>query len=133
MPLFLLHAALMALGFLFVLAALIVAGTQRRKRWWLKVHRAIGIAGGLLMALGAVAAVASVASNPDGEHLRTPHTWVGALTVLTAVITPALGQLQFKIPGKAAAIRTAHRLCGRILNVLAPLAIGMGLRLAELI
>jgi heme A synthase len=133
MPLFLLHAALMAIGFFFVLAALIVARTQRRKRWWLKVHQAVGIAGGLSMILGAIAAVASVASNPDGEHLRTPHTWVGALTVLTAILTLALGRLQFKIPGKATAIRKAHRLCGRTLNVLSPIAIWLGLRLAELV
>ena len=75
MPLFLIHAALMAAGFLFVLSALIVAMTQRRERWWLKVHRAIGLTGSSLMLLGAITAIAAVASttgrasSPDAAHL----------------------------------------------------------------
>ena len=133
MPLFLIHAALMATGFLFVLSALIVAKTQRRKPWWLKVHRAIGLTGGSLLLLGAVAAIAAVASTPEGEHLRSPHTWLGVLTVSTAIVTPALGLLQFRIPRKAVTIRTVHRFFGRLLNILAPIAILLGLRVAEII
>ena len=133
MPLFFIHAALMAAGFLLVFSALIVAMTQRRKRWWLKIHKAIGLTGGSLMLLGAVAAVAAVASTPEGHHLRTPHTWLGVLTVSAAIITPVLGLLQFRIPQKAATIRVVHRLFGRLLNLIAPIAILLGLRVAEII
>ena len=86
MPLFLIHAALMAAGFLLVLSALIVAMTQRRKRWWLKIHKAIGLTGGSFMVLGAMTAVTAVASTPEGHHLRTPHSWLGALTVAVAIM-----------------------------------------------
>lgn len=133
MPLFLIHAALMATGFLLVFSALIVAMTQRRKRWWLKIHKTIGLTGGSLMLLGAIMAVAAVASTPGGHHLRTPHTWLGVLTVSVAIITPALGLLQFRIPQKAGTIRVVHRLFGRLLNLMIPIAIFLGLRVAEII
>jgi hypothetical protein len=133
MPLFLIHAALMAAGFLLVFSTLIVAMTQRRKRWWLKVHRAIGLTGGSVMVLGAITAVAAVASTPEGHHLRTPHTWLGVLTVAVAIITPALGLLQFRIPQKAATLRVVHRFFGRLLNLIAPIAILLGLLVAEII
>jgi len=133
MPLFLIHAALMTTGFLLVFSALIVAMTQRRKRWWLKIHKAIGLTGGSFMVLGAITAVAAVASTPEGHHLRTPHTWLGVLTVLTAIIAPALGLLQFRIPHKAATLRVVHRLSGRLLNLMAPIAILLGLLVAEII
>ena len=133
MPLFLIHAALMASGFLFVFSALVVAMTQRRKRWWLKIHKAIGLTGGSLLLLGAITAVAAVASTPEGHHLRTPHTWLGVLTVSVAIIAPVLGLLQFRIPQKVGTIRVLHRLFGRLLNLIAPIAILLGLRVAEII
>jgi|OpeIllAssembly_1097287.scaffolds.fasta_scaffold2416700_1 hypothetical protein len=133
MPLFLIHAALMTAGFIVVLSALIVAMTQRRERWWLKIHKSIGLTGGSFMVLGAITAVTAVASTPEGHHLRTPHSWLGALTVAVAIITPALGLLQFRIPGKAATLRFAHRLFGRLLNLMAPFAILLGLLVAEII
>ncbi|MBA4424089.1 MAG: hypothetical protein C0390_13495 [Syntrophus sp. (in: bacteria)] len=133
MPLFLVHAALMAAGFLLVFSALIVAMTQRRKRWWLRIHKAIGLTGGSLLLLGAITAVAAVASTPEGHHLRTPHTWLGVLTISVAIIAPLLGLLQFKIPHKAGTIRVVHRFFGRLLNIIAPIAILLGLRVAEII
>jgi len=133
MPLFLIHAALMTAGFLFGLSALIVAMTQKRKSWWLKTHKAIGLTAGSLLLLGAVTAIAAVASTPEARHLRIPHTWIGALTVLAAILTPTLGLLQFRIRQKAASLRAVHRFFGRLLNLMAPIAILMGLRVAEII
>lgn len=133
MPLFLLHALLMMVGFLTVFAALAVAMTQRRKKWWLKTHKALGLIGASLILLGAIAAIAAVSATPQAHHLRSPHTWLGAATVLAAIITPALGLLQFKIPRRAGTLRAAHRLSGRILNLMAPVAILLGLRVAEII
>ena len=133
MLLFLIHATLMALGSLLVFSALIVAMTQRKKRWWLKMHKTIGLTAGSLMLLGAAVAVIAVASTPAGHHLRTPHTWLGVLTVITAIVTPALGLLQFRIPQKVGTIRVVHRLSGRLLNLMTPITIFLGLRVAEII
>ena len=133
MPFFLIHAALMALGFLFALSAMIVAMTQRKKRWWLKTHKIIGLTGGSLILLGAAAAVTAVAATPAGHHLRTPHTWLGALTVIAAIIAPALGLLQFRIPQKVGSLRVVHRFSGRLLNLIIPVAIFLRLRVAEIL
>jgi hypothetical protein len=130
---FLIHATLMASGSLLVFSALIVAMTQRKKRWWLKSHKAIGLTGGSLLLLGAIVAVAAVAATPEGNHLRSPHTWLGVLTVCAAIITPTLGLLQFRIPQMVGTIRVIHRLSGRLLNLMTPVTIFLGLRMAEII
>ncbi|MEW6334961.1 MAG: hypothetical protein AB1558_11895 [Thermodesulfobacteriota bacterium] len=133
MPLFLLHALLMMAGFLTVFAALTVAMTQRRKKWWLKTHKALGLTGSSLILLGAITAIAAVSATPQAHHLRSPHTWLGAATVLAVIITPTLGLLQFRIPRKVETLRVAHRLSGRIVNLMAPVAILLGLRVAGIV
>ncbi len=133
MSLFLVHAVLMGAGFLLTASALIVAMTQRRKRWWLRAHRACGLAGASAMLLGSAAAVAAVAALPKPHHFASPHTWVGALTIALVAAAAALGLLQLRVPAKAARFRTVHRLAGRLANLSAPLAILMGLVAAELI
>ncbi|MHB8773223.1 MAG: cytochrome b family protein, partial [Syntrophales bacterium] len=94
MPLFLVHAVLMGAGFLMTAAALVVAMTQRRKRWWLRTHRVLGLAGAAAMLLGSAAAVAAVAALPKPQHFASPHTWVGALTIALVAGAAALGLLQ---------------------------------------
>ena len=129
MILFKWHAGLMAAAFLSFFSALLVAATQRRKPWWLRRHRAAGILGTLFILSGMTAAIAAVAVAAKG-HLRTPHTWLGALTIAAAVATPLLGLLQFKIREPAARLRTIHRLSGRVLTGAALVTILFGLRMA---
>jgi hypothetical protein len=133
MPLFFLHAALMGAGFLLAVFALLIAMTQRRKRWWLRLHRIAGLTGTSAMLLGVAAAVAAVAAAPEAHHFRSPHTWIGALTIAFALGASALGLLQFRFRAKAVTLRTLHRLSGRLANLLTPIAILLGLRAAELI
>jgi hypothetical protein len=133
MPLFFLHAALMGTGFLLAVSALFIAMTQRRKRWWLRFHRIAGLAGASAMLLGVAAAVAAIAFSPEAHHFRSPHTWFGALTIALAVGASALGLLQFRVPAKTATLRMLHRLSGRLVNLLAPIAILLGLHAAEII
>jgi len=129
MILFKWHAGLMAAAFLSFFSALLVAATQRRKPWWLRRHRAAGILGTLFILSGMTAAIAAVAVAAKG-HLRTPHTWLGALTIAAAVATPILGLLQLKIRERTGRLRATHRLCGRILTGAALVTILFGLRMA---
>jgi hypothetical protein len=123
------HVALMAAGSVMVAAAVLIAATQRRKRGWLRFHRGAGLSGAVLILTGGAAVVAAV--TLDGrEHLRSPHTWFGALTIAAAVATPLLGFLQFKIRERAESLRATHRLCGRILTGAALITILFGLRAA---
>lgn len=126
------HAALMAAGSLLVFTALFVTATQRRKRWRLLLHRSAGIAGTSVILLGTVAAVAAIAFS-TGRHLRVPHTWLGAVTIATALIVPVLGLLQFRIRTKAGTLRTFHRFCGRFLAGAAFATLLLGLRLTGIL
>ena len=122
------HVSLMAAGTLFVFAAVLIAKTLRRKPWWLRIHRILGVSGTVLIFSGAAAAITLVALS-SGEHLRTPHTWLGALTVVAAGVTPVLGLLQFRLRAKAATIRLLHKGSGRItaISLLASLLLGLRL------
>ena len=123
------HAALMSAGWVMAVAAILVAATQRKKRWWLGLHRGLGLSAGVLILTGAAVAGAAVALSGEG-HLRSPHTWLGTLTVATAFATPLLGFLQFKIRGRAELLRAHHLLGGRFLAGAALITILLGLRLA---
>ena len=133
MILFKWHAGLMTAAFLSFFSALLVAATQRRKPWWLRRHRAAGILGTLFILSGMTAAIAAVATAAEG-HLRSPHTWIGALTIAMALVTPVLGLLQFKIQGQAGRrLSQIHRLSGRILTGAALVAVLFVLRVAGLL
>jgi hypothetical protein len=133
MTLFLIHAVLMGAGFLLALSGMLIAMTQRRKRWWLRVHRIVGLTATATMLVGVAAAIAAVAFSPQAHHFSTPHTWIGALTVALAAGIATVALLLFRIPAKAAAFRRLHRLAGRLVNFAAPIAILLGLRAAEII
>jgi hypothetical protein len=124
--LFQLHIALMAVGSAMIAAAVLVAATQRGKRWWLRVHRGIGLSGTVLILAGAAAVVAATAVS-GGSHFRTPHTWFGALTNIMAVTTPLLGFMSFRMPKQSARLRFWHRFAGRILAGMILITILLGL------
>lgn len=128
---FILHAGLMSLGFLCFLLAYFVATTQRRKSWWLMIHRTAGLLGTLFMLSGGAAAIAAVAAEATG-HLRSPHTWMGAFVIAIAFATPLLGLMQLKAI-QIKAVGRVHRLFGRLLTGSALITILFGLRTAELI
>jgi uncharacterized membrane protein len=132
MALFQVHAVLMAAGFLCFVAAAFVAATKRSQKWWLRVHRVAGLSGTVLMLCGAAMAAAAIILSGE-SHFRTPHSWIGALTVAGAVAAPVLGFLQFRIRNRLQTVRAAHRWCGRLLTASALIAILLGLRLAGLI
>jgi hypothetical protein len=128
MILFQWHGALMATGCVIAVAAIFIAATQRQRRWWLRFHRGLGLSTGFVILSGAAVAVAAVTITA-GEHLRSPHTWLGALTVAGAVATPLLGFLQFKIRARAESLRAYHRFGGRLLAGAALITLLLGLRL----
>jgi hypothetical protein len=121
------HVVLMAAGAVMVAAAIFIAITQRRKQWWLRFHRGAGISGAVLILTGAAAAIAAI-TIAAGEHLQSPHTWLGALTIIVAVATPLIGFMQFKIRRRAESLRFFHRIGGRILTGAVLITILLGLR-----
>jgi len=65
------HAGLMLIAFGLVVGGFLVARIARKKRWWLKFHRALGIIGTSAMVLGLFAGTLDI-SLTDGSTLPFP-------------------------------------------------------------
>jgi len=122
----------MMLAFLVMVVGLIVARFMKKKTWWLKVHRFLGISAVILVFLGlfAEALQLSLAGRP---HFRSPHSWIGVMAVGFAVLTPIFGLLQIKVRKAAARIRGTHRWFGRITLLLMFFNIILGLSMIGII
>jgi hypothetical protein len=120
------HAAAMSASFLLLLAGMFFPRFFKHRKWWLKVHRRIGAAGGTLGLLGVGLAVYTVART-TGVHLRLPHSWIGLITLVLIVATPTYGQLMLKIRTKSKQYRSVHRWIGRLTLVSMAATIVLGL------
>jgi hypothetical protein len=106
---------------------MLVSRYMKKKRWWLKVHRPIGITGASLGVIGIVSAVIMV-SVLSGIHLRVLHSYVGLFAILALIATPILGQSIFKVKKeKKPTFRKSHRWFGRIALLLMLITIILGL------
>jgi len=127
-----LHAGFMITGMSLMTAGVFIARYMRKKPWWLRSHRALGICGVLSIALGFSTAVYMVAASGD-EHFAVLHAWAGAVVILAAMATPILGQLQFTMKNRRTELRNAHRWAGAMTLILIPLNMISRLVLAGII
>jgi uncharacterized membrane protein YfcA len=127
-----LHAGFMITGMTLMTAGVFIARFMRKKPWWLRSHRALGICGVLSIALGFSTAVYMVAQSGD-EHFEVLHAYAGAVVVLAAAATAILGQLQFTLKNRRTELRNAHRWAGALTLILIPLNMISGLVLAGVI
>ncbi len=132
MSFFYLHAGAMGTGLLLMVVGAGIARFQRRQRWWLKAHKTGGMMSLFAMLAGLVAAFLMVGQD-GSRHIRVLHAGFGLVVVLLALITPVLGQLQFKVREKAKQLREKHRWSGRITLIVGLAAILSGLRAADII
>lgn len=119
----------MVAGFFLMASGFAVARFLRKKRFWLRAHRALGLSGASSIFLGFMTALYMV-SGFGGEHFAVLHADVGAVTVFLSVMTPALGQFQFAFRSRAAEIRFWHRWSGAVTLLMVFLTILSGLVLA---
>jgi uncharacterized membrane protein len=129
---FFLHSGLMAAGLLLMLAGFTVARFMKTRRWWLKTHRALAIIGLSSLLLGLISALIMVAQH-HGPHFNSPHTYLGAATILLSILTATLGIFIFKIKKLPQKIRVSHRWSGRVTLVLACVTALLGMKLAGVI
>jgi uncharacterized membrane protein len=122
---FYVHVAFMGAGVILMSVGIYVAHFLRKKSWWLKIHRPLGITGVVCLAFGLLAAVVMV-SQGEGRHIRIPHAWLGIVSIAFAMTTPALGHLQFKIRSHSQQLRGWHRRIGYTAMILCILAILSG-------
>ena len=126
------HAGFMLAGFFSMMSGATVAMFLRRKRWWLRFHKAFGILGAVSVLFG-LAAVVSMITFSGGEHFEGAHMYLGAVTGVFVFITPLLGTLQFKVQGYSGEIRVMHRWSGRFTLVFAVITIISGLQLVGIV
>lgn len=126
------HATLMIAAFVGLFVGFVVARFLKRRRWWLKVHRSIGLTGAIFVLVGLGAVVLQITLT-GRSHFRIPHSYFGMLVVFLTLATPTLGLAMMKAQDRAARLRNYHRWSGRITLVLMFVNIVAGLKLIGVI
>lgn len=128
------HLALMAGSALTMTAGLTVARFFRNKKWWLKTHRLLNLIAVGLAVFGLSLAFFMVQAS-GGPHLRVGHGILGAVTLLFALLMPALGFSIFRAKNKEriATLKLAHRWTGRLTTLLMIITAAAGLYMAGII
>lgn len=127
-----LHATFLSLGFLLMAAGIGIARYLRDRKWWLKVHRPIGVAGAVSSVIGLVIGYFMVEMT-TGIHFRVLHAAFGGTTVLLAILTPIMGQAFLKKKTNKQQLRVTHRYLGRITIAMMAATIALGFAQAGLL
>jgi hypothetical protein len=86
---------------------------MKKKSWWLKAHRILGILGAFQVWAGVAAAVAMV-SRYGGDHFRIPHAWLGMVIAFLVLAAPLAGQMQLTLRNRLPRMRIVHHWAGRL-------------------
>ena len=100
----------MVLGFLHLAVGVITVRFLKKRMWWFRIHKMLGIIAMFIMISGGISAYLMVRFSGEG-HLEVPHTWFGVATILVVIITPAAGFLQLRVRKKIR-MRLIHRTAG---------------------
>lgn len=120
------HAVLMILALCIMLAGAIIARYMKKRSWWLKVHRSLGITGVISFIIALFVIVLQITLT-EREHFRVLHSWIGFIAFLFALLTPVFGILQLKVRNVAVRLRSFHRWSGRITLCLMVINVFLGL------
>jgi len=123
------HAILMGVSFVLLFVGMFLPRYFKGKKWWLKTHRRIGIAGGVIGVVGVGIAVYMI-SRSTRIHLRVVHSYLGLATILLMIYMPLLGHFMLRIrgnPARAKRARAVHRWVGRLTLALMAATIVLGL------
>jgi hypothetical protein len=129
------HGALMSTSFVLLFVGMFFPRYLKKKKWWLKSHRRIGISGTVIGVVG-IGIATYMVSQTTGVHLRVLHSWIGLPTVILIIFTPFWGHFMLKIrkaPAKAKKARAAHRWIGRVTLLFMAATIVLGLLQAGII
>jgi hypothetical protein len=126
------HAGLMVTGFLLMATGMFIARYAKARKWWFKAHRALALAGFVVMVLGFFAEALQL-SLERNEHFTVPHAYVGLLVFFIALATILLGQMQMGAPQMRQTLRDLHVWSGRLTLFLMAVNIMIGLSLVGLL
>ncbi len=119
------HLSTMTATVLSLMAGVSMAMFGRKKKNWLKIHKALNTAGMIGALTGAALAFTNIVTS-GGRHLAGLHQWIGLAAILLCGFTLCLGYYSFKAKNKIA-IRAMHRWSGRasIIALFAALVLGL--------
>jgi hypothetical protein len=123
------HGVLMTTAFVLLFMGMLFPRYFKRKKWWLKAHRRINIAGSSTGLAGVGMAVYMI-SQTTQVHLRVIHSYIGLITIILLIFTPFLGHFMLKIrkvPSRAKLARAFHRWVGRVTLLFMAATIVLGL------
>mgnify|MGYP000870716596 FL=1 len=129
--LILLHMTLMIAAALCLIAGVGLAMIGRKKKNWIKLHRAFNTTGTACALIGAIMAFASVAAS-GGDHLAGLHQRFGLTAVLLTGLTLLMGYYSFQARHKIM-VRNVHRWSGRIALIVLLAALYLGLSMIGII
>lgn len=123
--LIILHLSLMIAAVICLITGVGVAMFARKRKNWLKLHKAMNTAGVINGLAGAAMAFANVVASA-GNHLSGLHHRVGLIAIILFCLTLYLGFYSFKAANKTA-VRATHRWSGRLslIAMLAALILGL--------
>jgi steroid 5-alpha reductase family enzyme len=132
MALFYSHAVLAGLGLALMLCGALVARYMKKKRWWVKTHRAM-VMSGVCAVIVAIILMAIQITLTERAHFRIAHSYIGAGVALIAMATLTMGYLQLKRFSRAAALKVVHRFSGRLTLLLMFVNLLIGLKVVGII
>ncbi|PKN05080.1 MAG: hypothetical protein CVU74_03625 [Deltaproteobacteria bacterium HGW-Deltaproteobacteria-9] len=106
-----LHLVLMIAAVICFMTGVGVAMFARKRKNWLRLHKAMNTAGVMVVLAGVTMAFVNVVTSA-GNHLSGLHQWVGLIAIVLCCLTLYLGFYSFKATNKTA-VRAAHRWSGR--------------------
>ncbi|MFW9944603.1 MAG: hypothetical protein ACFFB7_06355 [Candidatus Sifarchaeia archaeon] len=122
------HAGTMTTAIILLILAVVIARFMRQRRWWLRVHRAISTLGAVV-GVGGFTVAFYMVSLGGGVHFFYPHTWVGAASLVLAVVTALSGYGRARLGLSRERYLLVHRLLAVLTIVLMAIAIVLGLGL----
>lgn len=130
--LWIVHAILMTVGFVLMVKAVIIAKVFKKRDWWFKTHKMLGILAAVFSVVGLLMGFYMVSAS-GGTHFRVPHAYVGVSTLIFVVMTPILCFALQKFKNNSSQVRALHRWFGRITFTLMLVNIIFGLMLVGII
>ena len=110
--LIIIHLLLMLAASLCLLAGVGLARFGRKRRFWLKGHKNLNGAGGLLLTAGGVMAFVNIILT-GSDHLAELHHRIGFIALMLTFLTVFLGFYSLKASNKSV-FRAVHRWSGRL-------------------
>lgn len=110
------HGSLVSAGFLLMFAGMVTARFMKKKTWWFRLHKALGILG-VCFVLAGVCVISIHLCLISAGHLNLTHGYIGSFVAILSVVTPIMGFVMVKIYNIASKIRPVHRWMGRLVLV----------------